>query len=161
MKDKLNGAFLLLALILSNCTYDTVGKQFNKFIIDNYIARLFIVYMLIFLTIHFTSDYPNHLEHFQRTALIFLIYLMATKTGLKILIIVIFLIIINHLLNHHIEYLENNKKDKSQEYVDLNYYSTLLTKLIVVIVICGFSYEIYIRSRNKNFSFFKYITTQS
>ena len=86
---------------------------------------------------------------------------MATKSSLLVLTAAIILIICNHLINHHIEYLEDNKKDKSKEYTDFNYYSNLLTKLIVVVVTCGFSYEIYTRSKNKNFSFIKYITTQS
>ena len=86
---------------------------------------------------------------------------MATKSNLLVLIASIMLIICNHLINHHIEYLEDNKKSKSKEYTDLNYYSNLLTKLIVVIVTCGFSYEIYTRSKNKNFSFIKYINVTS
>jgi len=162
MKDRLNGSFLLLALVLSNFTGYTLGNKFVKFIQDHYIVRLSIIYILIFLTIRYTSDYPNHFEHFKRTTMIFLIYLMAVKSSLPILLIVIFMIIMNHILNHHIEYLEDDKKEEhKKEIQNLNYYSISLTKIIVITVICGFIYKVYHKSRNKNFLFIKYITTQS
>jgi len=161
MNDKFDGLFLLLVIILSNFTGKTIGNNFIKFINDNYIIRLLVIYILIFLTIRYSTEYTDHINHFKMTTYIFCIYLMATKSNLLVLLTVIFLIILNHLINHHIEYLNENKKTKSVEYTNFNYYSDLITKLIAAVTICGFSYEIYLRTKNKNFSFIKYITTQS
>tara|TARA_B000000532_G_scaffold224411_1_gene201197 strand:- start:995 stop:1480 length:486 start_codon:yes stop_codon:yes gene_type:complete len=161
MRDQLSGTFLTIALILSNYTSDIFGKDFNNLINKNYMIKLFILYILIFMTIRYESDYPNHIIHFMRTNIIFVIFLMAVKTNTKILITVIILSILNRLVDHHLEYLEENKQNENDEYKKLTKISNLLTYTIIGISIVGFLYEIFKRSQKDNFSLYKFITTQN
>tara|TARA_E500000178_G_C16875119_1_gene686286 strand:- start:177 stop:662 length:486 start_codon:yes stop_codon:yes gene_type:complete len=161
MKDKLSGTFLTIALILSNYTGGIFGKDFLKIINKYYFSRLIILYILIFMTIKYESDYPNHHIHFMRTNIIFIIFLMAVKSNTKNLITIIILTIINRLLDHHLEYLEQRNEQKSEEYQKINTISRYTTYLIVLMSILGFIYEIYKRSKNNNFSIIKYIINRS
>ena len=59
------------------------------------------------------------------------------------------------------EYLEEIKQDKNNEYKKITKISNLLTYTIIITSISGFLYEIYVRSQKDNFSLYKFITTQS
>lgn len=163
MRDQLSGTFLTIALILSNYTSDIFGKDFNNLINKNHMIKLFILYILIFMTIRYESDYPNHIIHFMRTNIIFIIFLMAVKTNTKILITIIILSILNRLVDHHLDYLEENKQNENEndEYKKISKISNLLTYTIIGITILGFLYEIFKRSQKDNFSLYKFITTQN
>ena len=161
MKDQISGTFLTVALIFSNYTSDIFGKDFVKFINQNYMIKLFILYVLIFMTIKYESDYPNHMTHFMRTNIIFIVFLMSIKSNKKILITIILLSVINRLVGHHLEYLEKIKKEETNEYKKLNLINNLISYSIISISLMGFSYEIYKRLQKGNFSLYKFITTQT
>ena len=161
MKDQISGTFLTVALIFSNYTSDIFGKDFSKLINQNYMVKLFILYALIFMTVHYETDYPDHMTHFMRTNTIFLIFLMAVKSKNNFLIIIILLSVINRLVGYHLEYLEQSKPDKTNEYKKIDRINNLITYSIIGISIVGFSYEIYIRSQKGNFSLYKFITNQN
>ena len=140
MKDKISGIFLLFALILSNYIVSTAGRRMNKFIKNNYSVKLAIVYILIYFTINFTaSDNIHIIEHLKNTTLIFLLYIVFTKVNLYVSLVLFGLFILNFMINKHIEYLEKIKKN-TQEY---EIYSDTITKIIIILSISAFIYEIY------------------
>lgn len=161
MLDKLNGTFLVLALVLSNFTGEVFNKRFIKYIEDNYFLRLIILYVLIFLTIMYDEDGINYTLHITRTTIIFSIFYMALKSRMEILLFIIILGIINRLINHHIEYMESNnlKNDKLKNLMNI---SRMITNIIIITTITGFIYTIIEKKYNiKNFSITKYLLYQS
>ena len=162
MLDKLNGTFLVLALVISNFTGEIFNKRLVKHIEDNYIIRLIILYVLIFMTIMYDKDGINYIKHTIRTTIIFIIFYMALKSKMEILLFIITLSIINRLVNHHIEYIEDSKQVKNKEYKTLVNISQIITNIIIIITILGFIYTIIEKkNNNKNFSIFKYLTERS
>jgi hypothetical protein len=153
MKDKISGIFLLFSLVLSNYIDSTLGKRVNKIIQNNYAAKLAIVYILIYFTINFTSSDNNHIiEHFQNTTMIFILYILFTKINLYISLFLFGLFILNFIINKHIEYLEKLKKNTQ----DYEIYSNNNTKIIIIITISAFIYEIYDKD-----NLVKYIFTEN
>ena len=158
MKDKLAGAFLTITIIMSNHCGDLLGKKKRKFINNSYLSKLIILFVIIFMTVRYESDYPNHLTHIIRTIIIFSLFFMVTKVNINIFILVTSLVILNRILDYHIEYLE----DEGDDIKGLQNYTSILTKTIIVIVVISFLYEIYSRKKNNNnFSIYKFITTNS
>lgn len=158
MKDKLAGAFLTITIIMSNFCGDILGNEKRNFIKNSYLSKLIILFVIIFMTIKYESDYPNHLTHIIRTIIIFLLFFMVAKININTFILVISLVVLNRILDYHIEYLE----DKGNDIKELNTYTSILTKIIIAIVVISFIYEIYIRKKNNNnFSIYKFITTNS
>jgi len=153
MKDKISGIFLLFSLVLSNYIDSTLGKRVNKIIQNNYAVKLAILYILIYFTINFTSSDNNHIiEHFKNTTLIFILYILFTKINLYISLFLFGLFILNFIINKHIEYLEKSKKNTQ----DYEIYSNNNTKIIIIITISAFIYEIYDKD-----NIVKYIFTEN
>ena len=91
MNDRLGGAFLLLSFITSNFTSETVSPRFKDILKKNYFLRLIIIILLIFFTVNFNGDYVNIKDHFLNTLILFLFYLLITKSDTYVFGIVIFL----------------------------------------------------------------------
>tara|TARA_B100001094_G_scaffold112170_1_gene108035 strand:- start:428 stop:895 length:468 start_codon:yes stop_codon:yes gene_type:complete len=142
MKDIISGIFLLFSIIISNYIYPTLGKRINYFIKNNYYVKLIILYILIYFTINFTAQDTIHvIEHLKNTTILFLLFILFTKVNLYISLALFILIIINYTFNKHIEYL--NKYKNKKEKLKYEIYSSNITKIIIILSISGFIYEIH------------------
>ena len=144
MKDIISGIFLLFSIIISNYIYPTLGKRINDFIKKNYYVKLIILYILIYFTINFTAQDTIHvIEHLKNTTILFLLFILFTKVNLYISLVLFILIIINYAFNKHIEYLNKNKNKNKKEKLKYETYSSIIKKIIIILSISGFIYEIH------------------
>jgi hypothetical protein len=84
--------------------------------------------------------------------MIFILYILFTKINLYISLFLFGLFIVNFIINKHIEYLEKLKKNTQ----DYEIYSNNNTKIIIIITISAFIYEIYDKD-----NLVKYIFTEN
>ena len=157
MNDRLGGAFLLLSFITSNFTSETVSPRFKDILKKNYFLRLIIIILLIFFTVNFNGDYVNIKDHFLNTLILFLFYLLITKSDTYVFGIVIFLISVNYFINEHLKYLVKNK-NKNTEYNKYLKYSNYISNILLIFSSTGFIYKCYkLNKINKNFNPIKYM----
>jgi len=156
MDNKITGAFILLVLFLSSCVNETLSSEVRGLIKKNYVIKLLIVYVIIFFTINFTADDGDMLyDHLIDSSLIFAIFILAIKSHAPVLLSVGSLIIINHIVNDHINYLERVKKNDD----NYQFLSHLVTLSIISISILGFIYKTYTMQKGRNFSVINYLIT--
>jgi len=159
MDNKITGSFILLALFMADGINDTLSSEVRKIISKNYIVKLLIVYMLTFFTINFTASKSDILiDHLIDSSIIFVIFVLSIKSHTYIFVVVCSLIIINHIVNTHVKYLDDLNEKNENEYNNYLWLSRLIPFSIVGISVAGFLYKIY-TMRNGRRSIINYLLT--
>jgi len=138
MKDKISGIFLFFAIILGNFLDTTVGEKLKTFLYNNTIAKFFIIFVIIYYTVNFTStDIIHPTEHLKHSGIIFLLYILATRNYLTVSILSFIMIIINYTVDTYVTYHETKTKDK-QKVEQFTRYSDIITWSIICMICIGF-----------------------
>ena len=94
--------------------------------------------MIIFYTVNFTStDIVHPVEHMKHSAVIFILYIFATRNYLTISIISFIMIILNYTVDTYVTYHETQTKDK-QKIEQYTRYSDIITWSIICMIFAGF-----------------------
>lgn len=155
LDSRITGVYFLLVVIISNHVGSTINNSLSDIIRKNYLIRMALVFVVIFFTINFTATSSDMiLDHLIDSLIMFVLYLCATKSHISTFLVVCFLIIISHVINNHISYLERENKKSDTNY---QLYSDIIKPLIILISIGGCVYKIHTMRRGKNFSVINYL----
>ena len=147
MEDIISGIFLLLSIILANYIDPTMGKRINNVFKKNYALKIIILYLIIYFTIQFKGDIKHFYQHFIDTTLVFIFFIMLTKINIYMVFILFILILIYYILYKHIIFLNLDKEKNQNDIINYQFYNDNLKKIIIIITVISFIYEIFNKKR--------------
>ena len=134
-KNIIKGIFLIILAEYGNFVADTVGCNTQKFLSENILAKQFIIIMIIYFSINFTSDTDvNPTINIIKALLVWCGFLMFNKMNLTFTITAFVLLVAVYIIDNYNQYYKIKKKntdklDKIQKYIYI---------LIGVLTISGF-----------------------
>jgi len=134
-KNIIKGIFLIILAEYGNFVADTVGCNTQKFLSENILAKQFIIIMIIYFSINFTSDTDvNPTINIIKALVVWCGFLMFNKMNLTFTITAFLLLVTVYIIDNYNQYYKLQKKntdklDKIQQYIYI---------LIAVLTISGF-----------------------
>tara|TARA_B100000902_G_scaffold385930_1_gene427910 strand:+ start:1121 stop:1639 length:519 start_codon:yes stop_codon:yes gene_type:complete len=134
MKDidnTIKGLFLLILAVAGNFVGETLGCKTQKLLSENMLAKHFVIILILYFAIDFTSEKLNTpFDTFKLALIIYIFFILFTKINsqftLLILILLAFIYVINGYINY---YKKNDKKNpiikKLEDIKNLLYISTM------------------------------------
>jgi len=153
-------AILLFMLgIFGNFVGETVGCQLQKAFTNTIINKYFIIFLMIYFTLNFTSkEIYSPFIHLQRTMVIFIFYILINRMNYSFSILSLLLLVSLYIIKLQIEYMKSNKKYKKDTIKLLENVHNLLTYGLGLIIITGFTkYFLKQKSEHKDFSYITFL----
>ena len=135
-KNIIKGIFLIILAEYGNFVADTVGCNTQKFLSDNILAKQFIIVIIIYFSINFTSDTDvNPTINIIKALLVWFGFLMFNKMDLTFTITAFLLLVTVYVIDNYNQYYKIQKKntdklDKIQQGIYI---------VIAVLTVLGFS----------------------
>ena len=157
--DKVTGIFLLIVAVCGNFVAETLSCQTQKLLSENMFAKNFIIIMIIYFAIGFTSDIIiNPLMLLYQTIIIWVFFIFFNKMTLPFTItsfIGLFGII---FINNYIKYYENEDKNKNKDIIlSLEKINEYLLIFICITILIGHGMY-FSKQYNDYYKDFSYIT---
>lgn len=165
--------FILYLVISGNFIGNTFSCKLQKLLQNNMIFKHLIGFMLLFFFNVFIGESRDisPLNQLLYTLVVYIIFIITTKTNIYFLLIVIFIMFINYLLNETIyfyknKYDKNDKNDKNDKKEDYLYKINLIKKIqfiicIIMVSLILIGFVIYIIQKyneyNKEFKISKFL----
>jgi hypothetical protein len=134
-KNIIKGIFLIILAEYGNFVADTVGCNTQKFLSENILAKQFIIIMIIYFSINFTSDSDiNPSINIIKALVVWCGFLMFNKMNLGFTIIAFLLLVSVYIIDNYTQYykLQKHNTDKLEKIQKSIYIS------IIVLTILGF-----------------------
>jgi hypothetical protein len=134
-KNIIKGIFLIILAEYGNFVAESVGCRTQKFLSDNILAKQFIIIMIIYFSINFTSETDvNPTINIIKALIVWSGFLMFNKMNLTFTIIAFLLLVTVYIIDNYSQYYKLQKKntdklDKIQQGIYI---------LIVVLTVLGF-----------------------
>jgi hypothetical protein len=159
------GFFLLFLALSGNFIAETMGCETQFMFTNNRFFKHFIVFLLIFFTINFTSkENISPKENFGKSLFLWVFFILFTKMSFKFTFTVILLLLIIFIMEQQKEYVvylskKNNSQQSSTEIANLTKYQKTLSAISVVLVCIGFFSYFFARKREykSKFDFSKFL----
>lgn len=134
-KNIIKGIFLIILAEYGSFVAETVGCKTQKFIGENVLVKQFIILMIIYFSINFTSD--TNVEptiNILKAIFVWLGFLMFNKMNLTFTIVVFLLLIVVYVMDNYNQYYKTNKRNTDKlDKIQKNIYY-----LIIALTIIGF-----------------------
>ena len=139
----ITAVFLLILAVCGNFVAETLGCQMQRLLTNNMYAKHLIIISLIYFTINFTGDKAeNPIEHLKKTMIIYVLFIIYSKTNIYFSSIGFLLLIVNYTLHTYITYYETIKDTEHLE--ELNKYKNITMHTFIIVTLMGFTqYAIY------------------
>ena len=139
--------FILSASILTNYAQDVLGcKIQNIFSINPYLRHVTLIFLVYTsLTIFDKKTTPK--EHFIKSILIWILFILFTKNLLRTTIVIYIFMIILFITEDYINYYTNIKKEEKVK--QLTKISTYLKYIILILILVG--HILYVIKQSNNF----------
>ena len=163
----IKGIFLIFLALMGNFLAPTLSCNIQTLFMNNIIAKHFIVFLLIFYTIHiFYDDEVDIITLFLNSFIIYILFILFSKQQLYFSYAIILMMFVEYLIYASISYnekkLKNNETSNNKlnnEIKKLKQLSNIIAYLILFILIIGFIsyYNKQKNSYKNNFDIIKFI----
>jgi len=134
-KNIVKGIFLIILAEYGNFVADTVGCKTQKFLSENILAKQFIIIMIIYFSINFTSDADvNPSINIIKALSVWAGFLMFNKMSLPFTITVFILLMAVYIIDNYNQYYKKHKKNTDK----LDITQKGIYVLIVALTLIGF-----------------------
>ena len=145
----LSGLLLLLLTLSGNFMGETLGCSTQKLLKNNHFIKHIMLLFFIYFTLNFTGDENEHPGiRIKNTIIVWLYFLIFTKTNIYTTIIIFITLLIIYILNNYVTY---NKKDNNKNKKIINNLEKILKifeRILFFVMIIGFI--IYFIKKNKD-----------
>lgn len=149
--------FSFYLLIFCNATYEILGCKLKQTLKSNiYVKHLIAFILLIFLIVLTNENYANkHLfEVLLIAILIYIWFIITTRTNIYIIIIILILLLIIYYLDIKTKYENNEKIKENYKYLQITIF--IIAIIITIIGFIQYTIKTYNEKKN-NFDINKYI----
>ena len=160
MRDAQTKGLLLLALaVMGNFVAETLGCSTQKLLHHNRIAKLAIIFFIIYFTVNVAEDWVGEnvhpLQELGLSIVLWIVFIIFTKTTVLYKAIIFTCLCLHYLLGNFHKYYTNN--DMSNYLHIIEYADKALFTIIIVSGIIGFiKYILKERREHKNFTWWKF-----
>ena len=154
-KYKYYKSFLLLVfLVTGNILTETLGCSFNKFI-DNTIVKYLFLFLLIWITIDI-GTIDTAINNFKNSVLIFIVYILFTRSKVYIISISLTLVIILYMLHGYKKDVDEGRITDNTNIKNVNTAIKIIEMILPLIILYGFFEYMYIQYKDKGKKFNMY-----
>ena len=149
--EVIKGIFLLLMSLSGNFVAETLGCKTQKLLSENMMAKHFVIILMLYFAVNFTSDNPGTpLETFKLSLIIYVLFILFTKMSLEFTILIFILLAIVYVFGSYIDYYKKNDKD-TQLINRLEYVRRIIYIVMTVLIIIGFGLY-FMKQRKDHFN---------
>ena len=153
--DYYKSFLLVVFLVTGNIITETLGCSFNKFI-DNNIVKYLFLFLLIWITINIGTN-DAHIDNFKNSVLIFIVYILFTRSKVYIISISLTFVIMLYMLHGYKKDAEEGKINKDDNIIkNINTAIKIIETVLPVIILYGFFEYMYIQYKDKGKKFNMY-----
>jgi hypothetical protein len=135
-KNIIKGIFLIILAEYGSFVAETVGCGTQKFLSENVLAKQFIIIMIIYFSINFTSDTNvNPTINIIKALVVWCGFLMFNKMDLTFTIVAFLLLVAVYVIDNYNQYYKIQKKNTD----NLDKIEQVIFIVIAVITVLGFS----------------------
>jgi hypothetical protein len=152
-----NALFLLLFVLMGGFIIETLNCDIQYQLTNNRILKLGVVLLSIYISFIITDKKPNNpLVTFKNSLIIWIFFILFTKTNSYYTAIIISLLIIIFILNNYRDYQKEKYKKESLTILDLQIILLLIT--VIFLLLGNIHYFLIKRQKyGKQFSLNKFI----
>ena len=119
--DTIKGIFLLILGVSGNFVAETLGCKTQKLLTENMFAKHFIIYLIIYFALGFTSSNNIHPADLAKYSFfIWALFLLFTKMTLPFTITTFVLLALLYILHSFIAYYKHQGEEKHRD--DIEYF---------------------------------------
>lgn len=153
------GLLLLALAVMGNFVAETLGCGTQKLLHHNRIAKLAIIFFIIYFTVNVSEEWVGEnihpLHELGLSIILWLIFIIFTKTTLLYKGIIFACLCLHYLLNNFHKYYTNNNEVNYLHIIE--YADKALFTIIIVSGIIGFvKYILKEKREHKNFTWWKF-----
>jgi hypothetical protein len=157
--EAMKGIFLLILAVAGNFVAETLGCKTQKLLSENMLAKHFVIILILYFAIDFTSGQSNTpLDTLKLTLIIYVLFILFTKMSIEFTVIVFLMLALTYVINSYINYYKENDK-KNPIIKKLEDTRRLLYISMTGLILLGFGLY-FIRQRkdySKNWSTMKFL----
>jgi hypothetical protein len=140
--DIIKSLFLLVLVISGNYIGELLGCRMKNVLHNNIYVKQITLFLLIYFTIGLVGDKSKHpIDVFKDTAILYVLYIILTKTHLYFTVIILFLIFSLYIIDELENYNNDNKINYDKEMY--NNYKMNIMEISIIVIIAAFSHYLY------------------
>lgn len=153
------GLLLLSLTVMGNFVAETLGCSTQKLLTTNRIAKLSVIFFLIYFTLNIASGLDSKeihpFKHIIMTCFLFLAFIMFTKMSVVNTVIVFTSLCLHYILSNFYKYYRDNGINEYNTIIEV--IDKLLISTIIISTIIGFiTYVKKEQQEHKRFSWYKF-----
>ena len=156
----LSALLLLLVTMSGGFTSETLGCSTKKLLKNNHFLKHIMLLLSIYFTLNFAGDNKEHPGvKIKNTIILYLYFLIFTKTNIYTTIIIFITLIIIYIINNYITYYKKDDNKNKKVIENLEKILKLFEKILFFEMIIGFIIYV-IKQKNdhkNNFNYFYFI----
>lgn len=137
----IKGVFLLILAVSGNFVAETLGCKTQKLLGESMLAKHFIILLVVYFALGFTSDGNPHPGDLAKNSLIiWIMFVLFTKMSLPFTIVAFIILTVIYVLNSFNEYYKNEGEEKHrQEIESISMINRNTYILLLLTILVGFS----------------------
>ena len=110
--NTIKGLFLLILAVAGNFVAETLGCKTQKLLSENMLAKHFVIILILYFAIDFTSEKLNTpFDTFKLALFIYTFFILFTKMNSQFTFLVLILLALIYVINGYIDYYKENDKN--------------------------------------------------
>jgi len=112
--EAMKGIFLLILAVAGNFVAETLGCKTQKLLSENMLAKHFVIILILYFAIDFTSVQSNTpLDTLKLAIIIYVLFILFTKMSIEFTVIVFLMLALTYGISSYINYYKENDKKNS------------------------------------------------
>ncbi len=144
--DIIKSLFLLVLVVSGNYIGELLGCRMKNVLHNNIYVKQITLFLLIYFTLGLVGDDIKHpLDVLKDTVILYLLYIILTKTHLYFTVIILFFVFCLYIIDEFEKYNEEKKIN-----YDKDFYKKMknnIMKMVILLVIVAFLHYLYIKKK--------------
>ena len=149
--------FVIYMMFMAGSVTNIMGCRLRNLIKNIYIKHFGLIMLIYFSIVLSREKYDTIENNLILTFKIWIFYIIFVRVNVTVSIIVIILSLLLITLMNYQSYIEDNKKEKTDDFHNVSKIISYLKKIIPIITVIGFIIYIINNYKKKNLSFIKLV----
>ena len=149
--------FLIYIMFITGTVTNIMGCEMKELLNNIYFKHIGLLLLIYFSLVLSKDKYDTFQNNILTTFKVWIFYIIFVRINITVSVIVIILSLLLITLMNYQSYIEDNKKEKTDDFHNVSKIISYLKKIIPIITVIGFIIYIINNYKKKNLSFIKLV----